>query len=81
MGVVSPLGCGVEAVWRRLLDGHSGLAALPEEVTEGIASKVAGVVPSLTPDRPWGFDPAVAVELKEHKKMDRFRLFYLTGVK
>lgn len=79
MGVVSPLGCGVEAVWRRLLDGHSGLAALPEEVTEGIASKVAGVVPSLTPDRPWGFDPALAVEPKDHKKMDRFSLFALAA--
>lgn len=79
MGAVSPLGCGVEAVWRRLLDGHSGLTALPEEVTEGIASKVAGLVPSLTPDLPWGFDPALVVEPKDHKKMDRFSLFALTA--
>jgi 3-oxoacyl-[acyl-carrier-protein] synthase II len=79
MGLVSPLGCGVEAVWRRLLDGHSGLAALPEDVTEGITSKVAGVVPSLMPDCPWGFDPALAVEPKDHKKMDRFSLFALAA--
>lgn len=79
MGVVSPLGCGVETVWRRLLDGHSGLIALPDEMTEGIASKVAGVVPGLTPDYPWGFDPARAVEPKDHKKMDRFSLFALAA--
>lgn len=79
MGMVSPLGCGVEAVWRRLLDGHSGLATLPEEVTEGIASKVAGIVPGLTPDRPWGFDAAFAVEPKDHKKMDRFTLFAMAA--
>ncbi len=79
MGVVSPLGCGVEAVWQRLLNGHSGLALLPEEVTEGIAAKIAGVVPDLSPDRPWGFAPALAVEPKDQKKMDRFSLFALAA--
>lgn len=79
MGMVSPLGCGVEAVWRRLLDGHSGLTTPPEEVTEGIAPKVAGIVPGLTPERPWGFDPALVVERKDHKKMDRFSLFALAA--
>ena len=81
MGMVTPLGSGVETVWRRLLDGHSGLAVLPEEITEAIASKVAGVVPSLTPECPWGFDPTLAVEPKEHKKMDRFSLFALAAAK
>lgn len=79
MGVVSPLGCEVEAVWRRLLDGRSGLDALPEEVTEGIASRIAGVVPRLTPDCPWGFDPLVVTEPKDNKKMDRFSLFALAA--
>jgi 3-oxoacyl-[acyl-carrier-protein] synthase II len=62
MGIVSPLGCGVETVWRHLLDGASGLVRLPDELTEGIGAKVAGVVPDVAPDRPWGFDPAAAVE-------------------
>ncbi|OON61114.1 beta-ketoacyl-[acyl-carrier-protein] synthase II [Massilia sp. KIM] len=79
MGIVSPLGCGVDTVWRRLLDGHSGLVTLPEELTEGIAAKVAGVVPALTPDQPWGFDPALAVEPKDHKKMDRFVMFAMAA--
>ncbi len=79
MGIVSPLGCGVEAVWRRLLDGQSGLAMLPDDITEGIAARVAGAVPDWTPERPWGFDPALAVEPKDHKKMDRFSLFALAA--
>ncbi len=79
MGIVSPLGCGVETVWRRLLDGQSGLLALPEDMTESIAAKVAGVVPDLSPERPWGFDPAFAVEPKDHKKMDRFTLFAMAA--
>ncbi|MHC1944489.1 hypothetical protein IF803_08900 [Bradyrhizobium sp. UFLA06-06] len=28
LGTVSPLGCGTELVWSRLLAGHSGLTAL-----------------------------------------------------
>jgi 3-oxoacyl-[acyl-carrier-protein] synthase II len=79
MGIVSPLGCGVESVWSRLLNGHSGLVGLPDEVTEGIASKVGGVVPTLTPACPWGFDPGQAVEVRDQKKMDRFSLFALTA--
>ncbi|WP_175950565.1 beta-ketoacyl-ACP synthase II [Burkholderia sp. BCC0405] len=77
MGMVSPLGCGVESVWSRLLKGHSGVVGLPDDVTDGIASKVGGVVPMLTPDCPWGFDPALAAEPKDQKKMDRFSLFAL----
>ena len=79
MGIVSPLGCGVEAAWRHLLQGDSGLAGLPGEVTEGIAAKVGGVVPVLTPDCPWGFDAALAAEPRDQKKMDRFILFALTA--
>jgi len=79
MGIVSPLGCGVETVWRRLLDGTSGLVRLPDELTEGIGAKVAGTVPDLAPDRPWGFDPAAAVEPKDQKKMDRFIMFALAA--
>ncbi|MFT0170107.1 beta-ketoacyl-ACP synthase II [Paraburkholderia mimosarum] len=79
MGIVSPLGCEVEAVWSRLLNGHSGLAALPDDVTEGIASKVGGVVPMSTTGCPWGFNPALAVEPKDQRKMDRFSLFALAA--
>ena len=35
MGAVSPLATGVEASWRRLLEGRSGLRRLPEEMGGG----------------------------------------------
>ncbi|WP_338771830.1 beta-ketoacyl-ACP synthase II [Massilia sp. METH4] len=79
MGIVSPLGCGADAAWKHLLEGRSGLARLPDGVTEGIAAKVGGVVPPLTPASPWGFDPDRVVEPKDQKKMDRFTLFALAA--
>lgn len=79
MGMVTPLGNGVEAAWRRLLDGQSGLVALPDDLTDSIAAKVAGVVPALSAECPWGFDPALAVEAKDLKKMDRFTVFALAA--
>ena len=32
MGAVTPLGCGVETVWQRLLAGRSGLRRLADDV-------------------------------------------------
>lgn len=81
MGLVSPLGTGVEAVWRRLLAGQSGLVRLPDEVVDVLPGKVGGVVPLLADDAEAGFDPDSAAAPKEQKKMDRFILFALAAAK
>ncbi|WP_347483942.1 beta-ketoacyl-ACP synthase II [Vandammella animalimorsus] len=77
MGIVSPLGCDVPHAWASLLAGHSGLACLPPQITEGIAAKVAGLVPERSAQCPAGFDPDWAAEPKDQRKMDRFILFAL----
>ncbi|MFG1498439.1 beta-ketoacyl-ACP synthase II [Saccharospirillum sp. HFRX-1] len=79
MGVVGPLGCGTEETWRRLLSGQSGIAALPPEFSEGVASRVGGRVPSLAEDSVAGFDPERVVAPKDRKKMDRFIEFALVA--
>jgi len=81
MGIVSPLGCGVEHVWHRLLQGDSGIVALPAEIVDGIPAKVAGRVPDRTEACPAGFDPNSAADVKDQKKMDRFILFALAAAK
>ena len=77
MGLVSPLGCGVELAWQRLLAGRSGLSRLPDAVTEGIAAKVAGQVPGIAQDPEGGWDVDAIVSSKDQRKMDRFIPFAL----
>ncbi|WP_296255264.1 MULTISPECIES: beta-ketoacyl-ACP synthase II [unclassified Pseudomonas] len=79
MGLVTPLGTGVEAVWRRLLEGRSGIVRLPEETVADLPGKVGGIVPLLEDDPEAGFDADAAAPPKEQKKMDRFILFALAA--
>src|SRR5579862_2128624 len=75
MGIVSPLGVGVDKVWARLVAGKSGLRRLPEEMVPDLATKVGGVVPTIAEDAEAGFDIDKAVIVKDQKKMDRFIAF------
>ncbi len=78
-GVVSPLGCGVKEVWRRLLAGQSGIRALAGDVVEGTGVSVGGSVPTLTEDAVAGYQPERVIHAKERKKMDRFIEFALVA--
>ena len=81
MGAVTPLGCGVETVWQRLLAGQSGLRRLAESVTADLAAKVGGVVPTQEEDAEAGFNPDDVIPVKEQKKMDRFIMFAIAAAK
>ncbi|SHM53852.1 beta-ketoacyl-ACP synthase II [Rhizobacter sp. OV335] len=72
MGLVTPLGCGVETVWQRLLGGASGLRRLSGEYCEGLDAQVGAPVPLIGEDPVAGFDLDRAVPAKDQKKMDRF---------
>lgn len=79
MGLVSPLGVGVNAAWKRLVEGRSGLRLLPETMVADLAAKVGGVVPNLEEDAEAGFDADRYVPMKDQKKMDRFILFAMAA--
>ena len=74
---MSPLGCGVETSWARLLAGRSGLRALSDNVGADLPAKVVGSVPDLNEDPEAGFDADRAVPRKDQRKMDRFIQFAL----
>lgn len=79
LGTVSPLGCGTELAWSRLIAGRSGLGRLPEEIVPDVPSKVGGMVRGLAEDPEGGFDPDRSVPVKDQKKMDRFILFAMAA--
>lgn len=79
MGIASPLGCGIELVWQRLLAGQSGIHQLPDEIVGDLPVKVGGLVPSKAEDPEGGLDPDQIVSVKDQRKMDRFILFSLAA--
>jgi 3-oxoacyl-[acyl-carrier-protein] synthase II len=71
MGIACPLGLGVENVWKRLLNGESGLGAIQSFDVSQLPAKIAGQVPVGT--RAEGrLDVNEWVPVKDQKKMDRF---------
>ncbi|AEF53090.1 beta-ketoacyl-ACP synthase II [Marinomonas posidonica] len=78
MGLVSPLGVGVESVWAKLIAGESGIRPLPESISASLATKIAGQVPSIT-DQDNGLDESNYLSPKERKRVDLFTLFALAA--
>lgn len=79
MGIVSPLGCGIELVWQRLLSGQSGIRKLSADIADNLSTKIAGIVPSKADDASGGFAPEEVIAFKELKKMDRFIQFAMVA--
>ncbi len=71
MGIVCPLGLGVEPVWRRLIEGRSGISAIQNFDTKDLSCKVAGQVPAGSRAE-GGLDINEWIPTKDQKKMDRF---------
>ena len=70
-GIACPLGVGVEHVWRRLINGESGIGAIQSFDTKELPAKVAGQVPVGT-RVDGGLDISEWIPTKDQKKMDRF---------
>ncbi|ANK85766.1 MULTISPECIES: beta-ketoacyl-ACP synthase II [unclassified Rhizobium] len=79
MGLVSPLGTGVEPAWKRLVGGASGLRVLHEDVVGELSAKAGGIVPGIAEDVEAGFDPDRYITPKDQKKMDRFIHFAMAA--
>ncbi len=71
MGIASPLGVGVEHVWKRLIAGESGIGAIQSFDVTDLPAKIAGQVPAGT-RADGGLTLGEWIPLKDLKKMDRF---------
>ncbi|BCE03735.1 beta-ketoacyl-ACP synthase II [Marinicellulosiphila megalodicopiae] len=81
MGAITPLGCGVEKVWGRLVAGESGITLIEQLQEDGSPVHMAGMVPSIEDDPDAGLDATSIVPKKELKKMDRFTLYAMAAAK
>ncbi|MGD8174896.1 beta-ketoacyl-ACP synthase II [Marinimicrobium sp. ARAG 43.8] len=79
MGLVSPLGCGVDAVWRRLVESGSGIRPIEHFATGDFPVRVAGMVPNRERDAEAGLDETAVISAKERKKVDRFTVYALAA--
>ena len=78
-GVVSPLGCGTSYVWKKLIEGQSGISSLPFESSD-MACRIAGSVPeSKGEDREGFFNIDAFLEPKEQRKVGRFIVLGMTA--
>jgi 3-oxoacyl-[acyl-carrier-protein] synthase II len=80
LGMVTPLGCGVEATWQRLLAGESGVRRVETFDVSDLASQIAGQIPH--GDGSGGtFNPDQWMEPKERRKVDDFILYAMCAAK
>jgi 3-oxoacyl-[acyl-carrier-protein] synthase II len=71
IGIISPLGVGVEHVWRRLVNGESGISSIQSFDVSDLPAKIAGQVPR-GDIKSGNFNPDEYVSPKDQKKMDDF---------
>src|SRR6201994_3253336 len=80
LGMVSPLACGVEATWSRLLKGESGARRIEKFEVADLPSKIACQIPR--GDGADGtYNPDQWMEPKEQRKVDEFIVYAMCAAR
>ncbi len=80
LGMLTPLACGVEHTWQRLLAGESGIGRIEKFDVSDLPCQIAGQVPR--GDGSNGtFNPDDWMEPKEQRKVDNFILYAMGAAK
>jgi 3-oxoacyl-[acyl-carrier-protein] synthase II len=80
MGMVTPLGCGIEPTWARLLKGESGASKIERFEVSDISAKIACMLPR--GDGSNGtYNPDQWMEPKEQRKVDDFIVFAMCAAR
>ena len=78
LGMVTPLGCGVDATWRRLIDGQSGASRIERFDVSDLPCKIGCTIPR--GDGSDGtYNPDQWMEPKEQRKVDEFIVFAMAA--
>ena len=73
LGMISPLACGVEPTWRRLLAGQSAVARVENFDVSDLACQIAAQIPR--GEAPDAFNPDDWMEPKEQRRVDDFIVY------
>ena len=77
LGMVTPMGCGVEATWRRLVAGESAAARVENFDVSDLPCQIAAQVPrGAAPD---AFDPDDWMDPKEQRRVDDFIVYGMSA--
>jgi 3-oxoacyl-[acyl-carrier-protein] synthase II len=80
LGMLTPLACGVEHTWQRLLAGESGIGRVENFEVSDLPCQIAGQIPR--GDGSNGtFNPDDWMEPKEQRKVDDFILYAMGAAK
>lgn len=81
MGMVSPLGMGVDHNWSAITAGQSGIRKIEHFDVSDISSQIAGIIPRSSDAQPvnGAFNPDLYVEPKDQRKTDIFITYGLAA--
>ena len=78
LGLVTPLGCGVETSWSRLLEGKSGAGPITRFKVDDRPARIACDVPR-GDGSDGSFNPDQWVDSKEQRRVDDFIIYAITA--
>ena len=72
LGMLTPLGNGVDINWKRLISGQGGIRKISDFDVSDISCKIAGQIPLKIDDPEAGLDIDEWIEPRDQKRIDRF---------
>jgi 3-oxoacyl-[acyl-carrier-protein] synthase II len=78
LGIVSPVGCGIEPSWQALLAGANGARRIEEFQVDDISAQIACFIPRGSKDE-GKFNPDDWMEPKEQRKVDDFIVYAMAA--
>ncbi|QDH73114.1 beta-ketoacyl-ACP synthase II [Brevundimonas sp. M20] len=85
LGLLTPLGWGVEHSWKGIVEGRSGIGPITAFDTEGYGCTIAGEIPSVdgrgggVAGQPGVFDHEKIMSPKERKRVDDFIVYAIAA--
>ncbi len=72
LGMLTPLGNGVDVNWKRLISGEVGIRKIANFDVSDLPCKIAGQIKSKIEDTEAGLDIEEWIESRDYKRIDRF---------